>query len=121
MTEFNAESSGVEPMAYNFTGWGVDAKGVIPEPSNKLMKKFQSAMLEAQRKLAAIDVDEKSTPEEIATAKKSAEEGSDAMDKAIAMLCNNQPSAEECSELPFRAKQAFSKWLMSQFQPGDVG
>lgn len=119
MATFNAETAGVEPMVYDFTAWGVDAKGTIPEPSNQMMETFQRRSAETMQKASLVEsaMGDNPTEEQVARALEEARKLSESMDKNIAKLCQNQPSAEQCAALPFRIKQAFNEWLMAQFRP----
>jgi hypothetical protein len=38
--KFNAQTAAAEPLEYDFTSWGVDAKGSVPEPTREAMSTF---------------------------------------------------------------------------------
>lgn len=123
---FNKETANIEPLDFDFTDFGVTgegATGTIPEPSQAAMKtfqKFQSYMSVELQKLRKIDLTE--IPADKLEAKmKEVTDRSDTLegelDAALSKLCGNVPTLAILKKLTFRAKQAFSAWLMKQFYP----
>lgn len=121
MGKFNLESSGLESMDYDFSDWGVNAKGTVPEPSQKAFRKFSKEMAAVRRKVtkAQGDLEKIDDPSEddIAEFTKLAEEAEAELDQYIAKLCQNLPSVEVLAQLPYRVKLGFSGWLLEQFNP----
>jgi hypothetical protein len=113
----------VEAMDFNFEAHG-GPKGVIPDPSQKKMRKFQRAAGEIQREfkllMKANEDDDKNptlSAEELNALADKADALSDKLDDVIAEMCSGIPSAEEVHKLPHRVKMAFTEWLMEQFRP----
>lgn len=112
----------VEAMEYDFTGFGGSA-GVIPEPSTDGLEKFQEAMRVATSK---IGITIKDTSAETLAASLDELSGAgtgaarsvrDAMIEAVAVFCQQTPSAADLDRLPFRVFQAFVGWLLGCFRP----
>lgn len=122
MAGFDAGSA-VDPMDYDFTTVkGGQGKGTVPEPSTADMKAFQRDFANIQRRAMALEPeDEKSVGKLSADEMKDLQDKMEAlgeeMDVCIASLCQNTPSVEDVSTLPFRVKTAFAKWLLEQFDP----
>lgn len=112
----------VDPMEWDFTTVeGGIGKGVVPEPSTREMKAFQSEFAQIMRDGRKLEVSDAEAAEmsdkDFKAFQKKADEIGERLDIAIAKLCKNCPSQEEVASLPFRVKTAFSKWLMEQFNP----
>lgn len=120
---FNKETANVEPMDYDFTDFGVVGKkatGTIPEPSQKMMKDFQREVQAFRKDAVAVNKqlqDDDLTDEQFAERTAAGEALEANLDTAISKLCSNIPPVEIVEQLPFRAKNAFSEWLMEQFNP----
>jgi hypothetical protein len=123
MPKFDASS--VSDIEYDFTGWNIDDKGVVPEPSRHLISKTMKRVSEAFKMLDAGEVEE--TPEGIARAmeKVSDEEtfdklGDELLD-AITELCNGSPRRESLEALGWRRFMAFFGYVMGEMMSPEVG
>lgn len=113
-----------DPMDWDFTSWG-GGKGTIPEPSEKAIttyyKDLRKAVSEFQGvqeagskdNLSQKEIDElMKAMEDIDIAKINGE-----VKKAVAKLCQNQPSITELNRLPYRVLNAFVQWLQGELSP----
>lgn len=111
----------VEPLAYNLEPFvkGAQAKGVVPEPSQADMRKYRKAVFAVTKEFQGLqDVDgDKLSDAEIEDLQEKSEELEAQMDKLTSELCKGTPSQETLSQLPWRHKIMFSKWLQEQFNP----
>ncbi len=120
MGTFDAEV--VEDLAYDFSKWG-GSKGVIPEPSQKAMKRYQQSLsrvqLEVSKSLNDLqnakmeDVDEAM----IKRLEEAADEADAKLSRELAKLCQDRPSEADFEKLPFRVKQQFVKWITNELAP----
>lgn len=132
MGSFNAAAA-VEPLEYDFTAYMDGVQGVIPEPSQGQVSAYFREIAEAvdevkglREKVAAIQNENGEVDEEnVDVAELMEEMKSFNMDetlgkitRATATLCSDQPSYEQIDGLPFRVRQAFIKWVGSQFRQG---
>lgn len=118
MGGFNAETV-VEKLEWSFKPF-VDAAGVIPEPSDKLVDVFWAELgritkttsrTEAVEKLGALDdAADDETDAELAEA---AEIGQKTA-AVFADLCQQCPTLEQIQGLPTRQKAAFYHWVCGQ-------
>jgi hypothetical protein len=117
MAGFNA-SKAVDKMEWDFRPY-VDAKGVIPEPTDEQLARFQKeqARLGAQ----ALEDSELSAEEYL---KKQAEIDEEVLLKNVretaelfAAICSNTPSVEEIMKLPMRQRSAFYGWVRESLTP----
>lgn len=121
-------ATAVEPMDYDFTKYAVDeqgkplsgAKGTVPEPSQDEFRTYTRALTEIQGDFKALEKEFEKDDLSVAELKKlgdTAEKLGKKIDKLVGTLCHNVPSEEIVAMLPFRVKNAFSKWLQSEFAP----
>ena len=132
MAKFDAGVA-VEALEYDFTAYG-GKEGRIPEPTTRLVNDFfdemRGLLQEAQRaKSAAEGVQlEEMSEEEMAGALDKVDEGMAATTnfqertvKAIAILCQDSPSADELMALPYRVLSQFNQWLIGEIAPKSKG
>lgn len=111
----------VDPLEFDLSPYG--PKGVIPEPSDKVLFTFQKAlksgleglgvtvadnadMADLTKHISALDLELQAQFLEMQTT-------------AFAGLCGGMPSLQQLQELPTRIKNAFVGWVMGQFNdPG---
>lgn len=133
MAQFNAGSA-VESLDYDFTDYVPGCAGTIPEPSTEQIEAYFDRAREVAQEVMAIkgkmdkikDADGDDNAEnlseeevtEIVTDLESIDvHGMQAkMVDLIADLCSQQPTSEQITALPFRVRQAFIKWVGSQFR-----
>lgn len=108
-----------EAVTFDFTGFGVDAAGSIPEPSEKQIRDFfrtiksiydgdDSDVAEFDNPLAYIDIIDKTSEEEFAAMK------TRVLD-AVAALCSNTPTAEQMGQLPSYVAGKFFTYVFQAF------
>lgn len=97
----------VPALDYDFTPH-VEAKGTVPEPSQKAIKKFNKAMRQLTGGKSLLDIAKLDEDEQEAM--------NDGMKPIIADLCQGHPSLAQLDELPHRLLSAFCGWLMGQLQ-----
>lgn len=113
------KSSDLEPMSYDFTAHG-GPKGVVPEPSQQEFRAYTRGLIKVQVKAKEIETaydKEDATEEDLTAAGDLAEQLEADIDKLVADLCHDHPTLEEVQALPFRVKNAFSKYLRDEFTP----
>lgn len=114
----------IEPMDFDFGAFvdGPEAKGTVPEPSQKAMAGYRKAVLAVIREYKDVqDADfETLTDEEMDSLNSRGEELEAKMDQLTARLCKDNPSVETLAKLPWRHKLMFSQWLQGQFDPGKL-
>lgn len=125
MAKFNAGTA-VESMEYDFTDYG-GGSGVIPEPTDDILDAFYAQVAEVmgqvQETIGGLQNLDTTDPEAVQAALTQVEgssimsQVSSALTDVIAGLTQGRPSAEEIGRLPFRVKQAFMGWLVTQFSP----
>lgn len=133
MAKFTAGTA-VEALDYDFTDYVPGCAGTIPEPTTEQIETYFDRAREVAQEVMAVknkmdkvknaDGDgstENLTEEEVTEIVTDLEEidvhGLQAkMVDLIADLCSQQPTAEQITALPFRVRQAFIKWVGSQFR-----
>lgn len=113
---FTAETV-VEELAWNFKPY-VDAKGITPEPSDDTVRKMNTALRDAVKKIAGEDFD---PTDRIAAGRIFAKLTDDqlaAMESdnvaAIAIVTGTNPSAEQIDALPHRHKREYIRWMIKE-------
>jgi hypothetical protein len=112
----------VEALEYDFTGFPSNkgkgyckGKGVTPEPTDALLKGYQSGV----RELLGLDEDA-----DAGKVAKKIEKDPEAMSAQLlaltAELCQDQPSQEELAELPPRVLRAFMKATFKEIADPEV-
>jgi hypothetical protein len=125
MPKFDASS--IEVIAYDFTSWGVNEQGDVPEPSRDQVNKMMAIVQTAFRELGIGDEkDDLGTPEAITRAMKSIEDD-DVFEQltaklivAIADVCSGHPSKEALEALPYRIFMGFFGYLMGEIMSPEV-
>lgn len=111
-----------EPLEYDFTAAGVDAKGTIPEPSDAMIGKYLSDVKAAFMKLgqvanfAALDTEDPAAMMKALENVDPAEFVSvlDEVSKAAASLCGGKPSLAQIRKLPLRVRRHFFAYLQEE-------
>ena len=121
MPSFNAETFGVEGLDWDFHGFGVKAKGIIPEPSDHAIGQFLDDLKSLYTDAKGLDLDLPDNP--------SAEQMMDALSQVtgekfeqflakmaeiFARLCSDKPTKEQLLALPMRVRAKFYGWLQSE-------
>ncbi len=120
MAAFTGEE--LEELGYDFTKWG-GPKGVIPEPSQKAMKKYQQSLSRTQIAVSKAYADLQKAGEDgvdealVKRLEEAADQADEDLNRELGKLCQDRPSAEDIAKLPFRVKQGFLKWLMKELTP----
>lgn len=123
MPSFNAETVVVEGLDWDFHGFGVKAKGAIPEPSDHLIGQFLDELkkLYTDAKALGLDLDmpENATPEQMMDALNSVtgakfEQFMAKMAELFAELCSGKPSTEQLLALPLRVRVKFYGWVQNE-------
>jgi hypothetical protein len=113
----------VESLDYNFMPYG--GSGTIPEPSAVQIQAFRQALgalvSEQEDTAAPSGVDD---PKFIEALTLYLNADTSEMDEKVlhyaADVCSNQPSFDDLSGLPYRARQAFLGWLVGVFLVPEV-
>lgn len=116
-------------LEFDFTAAGVDAKGVIPEPSDKMIGQYLDDIVESFQKLAKLgDLAslDPTQPEALAAAMQAinGKEFIAALDevaKAAAKLCGGTPSLSQIRALPLRVRQHFFAYLQREVVNPEAG
>lgn len=116
-------------LEFDFTGAGVDAKGIIPEPSDKLIGEYLDDIVESFQKLAKLGdlASLDPTDPQALTAAMQAINGKEfvaALDdvaKAAAKLCGGTPSLAQIRKLPLRIRQHFFAYLQREVVNPEAG
>lgn len=129
MGKFDAKDS-VDQMEYDFTAFGGSA-GVIPEPTNDQIRKYQQAMIRIWKPAAELaaaqsadtgKTDAERLREAVELTEAAMDEGTD-QDQVqeflveLATLCSNTPSLEDLNKLPYRVRLAFQAWILGELTP----
>ena len=106
----------VDALNFDFTTWGVDAKGTIPEPSSEKVETFMAIVRQLMPTKVETGEDGKDhivlDIEAIEEKFKDREDEAEQMvNAAYADVCSNTPTAEQIGALPYRVKQGFYGWL----------
>jgi hypothetical protein len=121
---FDAKLAALEPVEYDFTGFGQEGvKGVIPEPTEAMLRDFLRNVSRAEASSPAevsevmrtgsgmLEMIERmiDTPEEdYAKARKT-------VNNELSRLCRGKPTAAQIGKLPDHAQRMFLKYLLEQF------
>jgi len=109
----------VDVLDYDFTAFG-GTKGVVPEPSDKVLLQFQDSMrkglvefgvaqdVDVTDNAAVMAIIAKLPPEQL-------ERFMEMQVDALAAFCQGAPTLEELSTMPVRVRNAFAGWLMGKF------
>jgi hypothetical protein len=126
----------VEPLDWDFTKFGdKDDKGTVPEPTDRAIETFFKDVAKATKEVLkdlgmpereiGSDADAASrmieTIAEISPDTPITTKMFDALFRATARLCSNQPSLTQLKKLPLRVRIAFVTWLMGELNPEPVG
>lgn len=121
------DGSSIEVIAYDFTSWGVNDQGNVPEPSREQVNKMMTIVQGSFKELGIGNDDEDlDTPEAIVDALKSVEDDNvfEALTvkliDAIADVCSGKPSKESLDALPYRIFMGFFGYLMSEVMSPEV-
>jgi len=110
----------VDVLDYDFTAFG-GSKGVVPEPSDKVLLRFQDSMRKGLVEFGitdAIDITDNAVVMRI-IAKLPAEQMSQFLEMqvdALAEFCQGTPTLTELQTMPVRVRNAFAGWLMGKFE-----
>jgi hypothetical protein len=106
----------VETLDYNFEPYA--GTGTVPEPSAMQIQAFRKVLAEMVQD-AMPEVTGMEDPRFMEAVTTWLGRDSSEMDEkvmhAVADLCTNQPSFDDLSSLPYRARQAFVGWLTGMF------
>lgn len=121
----------VEPLDWDFTKYD-GGKGTVPEPTDKMIETFFRDIAKAAAEMfttLGIDKDEAAAADPVTVIETVAATDIetplttkmfDAMFKATAKLCSNQPSLAQLKKLPMRVRSRFVTWLIGELSP-EVG
>lgn len=121
MPAFSAENV-VEPLAWDFAPY-VNAKGTIPEPTDRQIAEFLSGIKRVVKEAEA-DADlpqnvDATDPAAVLSALDALDpektvEAAGKMGAVYAGLCSGTPSAEQIMALPMRVRTIFFSWLQDE-------
>lgn len=129
MPKFNAADV-VESLEWDFTAAGVKAKGVVPEPSDRLIGDFLDGLkrlFEESKDMLPAGADEANLTAEQMLEAMSAVTGDafvELMDKTaglFAQLCSGCPDKAQLLALPMRVRVQFYGWLQGEVVNPEVG
>lgn len=109
----------VDVLDYDFTAFG-GSKGVVPEPSDKVLLRFQDSMRKGLVDFGVsddVDVTDNTAVMAI-IAKLPADQLERFMEMqvdALAAFCQGTPTLTELQTMPVRVRNAFAGWLMGKF------
>lgn len=129
MPKFDASS--VSSLEYDFTSWGVNDRGVIPEPTRALVNACMRQVANAFKELGLTDDEDDndngdmSVERVTSTINKIDDEAvfealADRITDTVAQLCQGKPSYESLAALPHRPFMAFFGWLMGEVMSPEV-
>lgn len=118
-----------DPLDYDFTRAGVNAKGTIKEPTDKAIGKYlndvKTVMTELSKIMGYTDVDTEDPAALIEALDQLDPEvfvkQIDGMAKAAADLCGGHPTLTEIRALPLRVRKHFFVWLQNEVVNPEAG
>jgi hypothetical protein len=130
MPKFDASTVTVEDLDWDFHGFGVKAKGSIPEPSDAAIGKFlddlKALYTKAQGSGLDIALPEDAGPEQMLAAL--AGVTGDAFVEFMAdlagifaVLCSDQPGKDNLLALPMRVRVKFFGWVQEEVVSPEAG
>ena len=123
MPTFDSSTVTVEDLGWDFHGFGVKAKGVIPEPSDVAIGKFLDDLkgLYTKAKSTGLDIDlpQDATPDQMLAALAGVTgeafvEFMAALAEIFAELCSAQPTKANLLALPMRVRVKFYAWIQQE-------
>jgi|SRR5215472_4489289 len=130
MPKFDASTVQLETLDWDFRGFGVDAHGVVPEPSDKTIGNFLDGLKRlyesaAESGLPTEEVSDADPGEMIAALHRLT---GDSYVKFMAdlaglfsQLCGRTPSAAQILKLPLRVRVKFYGWLQDEVVNPEAG
>lgn len=122
MPNFNIADE-LEDLTYDFRPY-VDAHGVVPEPTETMIKNFRKAMrknIGDHLEKIATEEDPKKKQELVKAAVQDGSISEESMDKkidamyaAVARVCQNEPSYDQIKGLPWRGQRVFVGWVIGK-------
>ena len=118
MATFNLQEE-VGSLDYDFTPYG--SKGTIPEPSSLQIQNFKQGLAGLIENQVVPDQDPtQMAPKEMISklSELLSRDTSEIDEKVIQMtadVCSDHPTIDEIRALPYRARQAFTGWLVGMF------
>ena len=118
----------VEPLNFTLMPF-VDAKGTVPEPTDKMISDFLKGLQEMAKEFqgkAGLDLDENASPADL-MAKLNELEISSITDllagltKLVAALCGGKPTEAQLMELPPRHRMKFFEWIQGEVISPEAG
>lgn len=123
MPKFDSSTVTIETLDWDFHGFGVKAKGAIPEPSDAAIGKFlddlKALYTKAQGSGLSIELPEDATPEQMMSALSQVTgdafvEFMASLAEIFATLCGNKPTKANLLALPMRVRVKFYGWVQQE-------
>lgn len=110
----------IEKLDYDFTAFG-GTKGVIPEPSDKVLLAFQDSMRKGLVEYGVsddVDLTDNAAVMRVIAKLPSNQLAAflDLQVEALAQFCQGTPTLQELQTMPVRVRNAFAGWLMGKFE-----
>jgi hypothetical protein len=130
MPTFDASTVTVEDLKWDFHGFGVKAKGEIPEPSDVAIGKFlddiKTLYTKAKGSGLDINIPEDAGPEQMMAALASVTgdayvEFMAGLAEIFAELCSDKPTKANLLALPMRVRVKFFAWVQEQVVSPEAG